>query len=103
MRILVKPVGLPVEVREVTDSYRGIKEGLDGALLDHITFKVMGTVLNIWIDDEGKLKGLEPQFFLPWGDTLNGPLVFTGGADEEGNTLGITPSQEAVVRLMFED
>ena len=58
----------------------------------------LGDDLDLWVDDEGKLKA-EWEINLPASvlmqrsgvpDVVAGTGLLTGGADDEGNTLGIS-------------
>lgn len=66
----------------------------------------LSPLLHLWVDDEGLLKPdrtvnpvlgalvvAETQSIL--GQQLYGHAVFTGGADDEGNTTGLTDRQAA--------
>lgn len=65
--------------------------------------------LDLWVDEEGKLKdGWEPN--LPAigllhhhgrRDLVAGTALLTGGADEEGNTLGISDETAAEVQRLL--
>ena len=54
--------------------------------------------LTLWVNEEGKLAGKTPNFVATnfytrkYGvvDIVVGTVVFTGGTDEEGETLGLT-------------
>lgn len=68
-----------------------------------------GTRLYFWLDEEGKLerRPINPRatalaHALGWSaDLLVGPVVLTGGADPEGNTLGLTNTQyQALTTLL---
>lgn len=63
--------------------------------------------LTMWCDEEGKLVGLDhnPYAQFMWDtvfgahtDYLVGDIVLTGGADDEGETLGLTDEQEQIIR-----
>lgn len=57
--------------------------------------------IDMWIDDEGKLKNLKPSILLMHQgqkiDYISGPCVFTR-YDEEGYTWGLTDDDVKVVR-----
>jgi hypothetical protein len=101
-RILLVPVeGEPTVITVGEDEELGVKlhELVDGY------FECIGldqTGLSMWLNDEGKLNGMDwnPRGQLAWdaaygvaSDFIFGPVVFTGGADSEGNTLGLTDEQ----------
>ena len=61
--------------------------------------------LTLWVNEEGKLTGKTPNFVATnfytrkygAGDIVVGTVVFTGGTDDEGETLGLTT--ETIVLL----
>ena len=65
--------------------------------------------LTLWCNEEGKMNGLAVNYFATelWEsvygatDIIVGDVVLTGGADDEGETLGLTDNQiEALKALM---
>lgn len=80
--------------------YEAIQNGLDDGFFQHINLKVDGVWLDIWLDEEGKNKELPVNLQVP-GDDLHGPIVFTGSADRNGETLGLSDEQyEASMKLL---
>jgi len=80
--------------------YEAIQNGLDDGFFQHINLKVDGVWLDIWLDEEGKNKELPVNLQVP-GDYLHGPIVFTGSADRNGETLGLSDEQyEASMKLL---
>lgn len=62
--------------------------------------------VTMWINEEGKLDGLPLNFHgtMFWSarfglgtDEIVGDIVLTGGTDDEGDTLGITPDVEKTI------
>jgi Domain of unknown function (DUF3846) len=57
--------------------------------------------LTMWVNEEGKLEGLKKNAKATalWQDNFGetdvvvGNVVFTGGADKDGNTIGLTEEQ----------
>ena len=78
--------------------YDAIKQGV-GGWLEHTELVINGEKIDIWLDEEGKLKDLPVNMFIP-GDVLVGTLVFTGGADMYGNTMGLNDAQLAALADM---
>jgi hypothetical protein len=90
------------------DGYKDIQKVVGG------TFDVVVSdtgETSLWFNDEGKLNGMDPNFKATkiwWQlnpafdgqDYLAGPVLITGGADMNGNTLGVGPEAEDVVRSM---
>ena len=100
MQVIVKRVGEAQELVDVQGDVYNTLQSHIGGWFEHIELEVDGTVVDVWLDEEGKLKNLPINLRVP-GDVLVGPLVFTGGADAEGRTLGVSPSiVEAVTRLL---
>jgi hypothetical protein len=65
--------------------------------------------LTMWLNEEGKLVGLahNPYAQLAWDkrfgahtDYMVGDVVFTGGTDEEGATLGLDQDTADQIRMM---
>lgn len=89
-----------VEVREfeIGDSYQLLRDAVEG-YIECVHLSSLG--VDMWLNEEGKLIGLEPNalatyLFLREFNTLDvimGNVIFTGGADEEGETLGLTEEQ----------
>ena len=69
-----------------------------GGHFDAVSLPKLG--LTMWVHDEGKLLGFEPNRYgtLMWSteygqsDVIVGNVLLTGGADAEGNTLGLPQS-----------
>jgi hypothetical protein len=87
------------------DGYKDIQHVVGGTF-DVIVSESGET--SLWFNDEGKLNGMDPNFvatkilwklrpeFYP-NEYLAGPVLITGGADDEGNTLGVGPEAIGVV------
>lgn len=64
----------------------------------------------IWCNEEGKIIGLPKNSFatelfqLQFGavDVINGNVVLTGGADDEGDTIGLTDEQVEQYKYLVE-
>ena len=80
MRVIVKDPGKsPVQIT-IDGSLQSLQR-LIGGYIEHVRFT--GDV-GILVDEEGKLKGLAPNFFLPAiEDELVGTVVFVGEDGEE--------------------
>lgn len=92
-----------------TSSYDLIKRGIGSRnWFDHVNVDAafcrdFGHTIDFWVDDEGLLKEL-PVNFAAWtldGRQLVGPIVITGGADAEGETLGLKASAVAALRALL--
>jgi hypothetical protein len=91
------------------DSLRGMREAIGCQLVDCIEV-IPGSAsrpgIDIWIDDEGLyakapnfLAGAVAAFLLGYipNYPLFGDVLFTGGADSEGETLGLTKRQAEIL------
>jgi hypothetical protein len=67
--------------------------------------------VTMWVNEEGKLDGLPLNFHgtMFWAasygfgtDQIVGDIVLTGGVDDEGDTLGLSPEAEEVIRTALE-
>ena len=97
--VIIKTDGTKSVVEfEVGNSYNLISQAVGGWI------EVVGLdkrQADLWVNEEGKLKGL-PQnpiatslFMEEHGrmDVIVGNVIITGGTDENGDTLGLTPEQ----------
>ena len=80
MRVIVKDPGKsPVQI--TTDGSLQSLHRIIGGYIEHVRFT---DDVGILVDEEGKLKGLAPNFFLPAiEDELVGTVVFVGEDGEE--------------------
>ena len=89
-----------VDILDVTDatSY----DALSGAVEGWVECIALSDTLDMWCNEEGKLTALahnpfaQAMFDQAFGigrDYIVGNVVFTGGADDEGNTLGLKNTQ----------
>lgn len=99
-----------VEVEQDTDefvSYATLSRAV-GGMIEAVT---LPNGLTLWVNEEGKLDGLPVNeyatrlFVSAYGavDIIVGNVIITGGADENGETLGLTDKQvaELVAELLF--
>jgi len=83
---------------EVGNSYNTIKTAVNG-YIECVHLPSLG--VDMWLNEEGKLNGLPRNAFgsLLWvreyglTDLMVGDIILTGGADDEGETLGLTDTQ----------
>lgn len=98
---------MTVEQYEDGKSYDFIKNGV-GGWIECVHLANLGGV-DMWVNEEGKLDGLpvNPIATLAWirdygmTDVIVGNVVFTGGADEEGETLGLNDEQLANIKNLL--
>lgn len=75
-------------------SYQMLRDAVDG----YIECVAIQEGIDLWLNEEGKLIGLQPNLVAtklyrnayPTNDFIVGDVVITGGADEEGETLGLS-------------
>jgi hypothetical protein len=87
---------------EVGNSYDLIRNAVHG-LIECVS---ISPELDIWLNEEGKLTAMELNEFATalyrktynTPDFIVGDVIFTGGADEEGETLGL--SDEMLAKLI---
>jgi len=96
-----------VETREFTvgESYEVIRNAVNG----WIECAVVGEDIDLWLNEEGKLIGLEPNrtaTYLFWNkygvgsDIIVGDVFLTSN-DGEGETTGLTPKQVEFLKEEF--
>jgi hypothetical protein len=93
------------EVVEFDNSncYEMLKEGVGGWIE---CVRLPATGIEMWVNEEGKLNGLEQNSYgtALWSDSYGltdvtvGNIVITGGTDDEGETLGL--DDETIVYLL---
>jgi hypothetical protein len=96
-----------VETREFTvgESYEVIRNAVNG----WIECAVVGAEIDLWLNEEGKLIGLEPNrtaTYLFWNkygigsDIIVGDVFLTSN-DGQGETTGLTPKQVDFLKEEF--
>ena len=99
---------MDAEIRTFTvgDSYELLRDAVDG-YIECVHLPSLG--VDLWCNEEGKLTGL-PQndiatllFHKEFGafDSIRGNVIFTGGADDEGDTIGLTEDQIKALTELF--
>lgn len=89
---------------DVENEYKTLSDGVGGyieCVRLPTTAEDLGSPIDMWVNEEGRIKGLPYNHFGSLLYTMNfrtdepivGDIVLTGGTDEEGNTLGLTDSQ----------
>ena len=90
------------------DTLSALQKGVGG----YIEPVDLANKLTMWVNEESKLNGsahnaiasawwnaIHPDYF----DLMFGDVVFTGGTDEEGNTLGLTAADVTFLTNLFEE
>lgn len=86
-----------------TIGWKPISDLLNGAFIEHVNYNrtLRENNIDIWVDDCGKLEGLEPSVILMEDgeilDVLAGNVVFTS-FDDEGNTLPLSEEQIKIIK-----
>lgn len=96
MKVVIKN---PFEKPVVTEIEEGLKplQKLVGGLIDNV-YELTQQNINIWINDEGKIYNLEPNFIVYGGsDIVVGTAVFTG-YDDEGGDISLTDEQITIIK-----
>jgi hypothetical protein len=93
------------KVEELTVDFTSLEtvQKLVGGILQVIDFTPS---LSAWMNEEGKLMQLPVnlsatkvwEFFFGFSDVLVGDVVFTGGADSEGNVMSIGDKEIGMLR-----
>lgn len=87
-------------------AYQTIRDGVGG----YIEAVTIDFDITMWVHEEGKLLDLPHNKFAQqawnrthgeFSDYIVGDVVFTGGSDDEGYTLGLTPEAEDKVRKIL--
>jgi len=97
-----------IEVMEVEQiEYDTLYEAVNG-LVELVS---INEDIDMWLNEEGKINGLEPNIIasliynkvFPNFDVIMGDVVITGGADEEGNTVGLSDESIHDVMALIQD
>ena len=95
MRVVYKMPGEKPEVRDIGNELEDLQELVQG-WIEHVTLK---EGLGLIINEEGKLHGMMPNFFLPRiEDMIVGPAVFVG---EAGGDFTDIAEEDADLILLF--
>ena len=96
MKVVIKK---PFEKPVVTEIEEGLTplQKLVGGLIDNV-YELDEHNINIWINDEGKIYNLDPNFLVFGGnDIAVGTAVFTG-CDSEGGDISLTDEQITIIK-----
>jgi hypothetical protein len=95
------------EALESADEFVGYSTLSDGVggMIEAVT---LSDTLTLWVNEEGKLNGLPVNVFATalftsvFGsvDIIVGDAVLTGGADDEGETLGLSGENLAFLEMV---
>lgn len=105
MKALVLKTNNTIEVEEDTEefvSYATLSRAV-GGMIEAVT---LPNGLTLWVNEEGKMDGLPVNdyatklFTSAFGagvDIIVGNAIITGGADDEGETLGLTDKEVSIL------
>ena len=104
MKALVLTTDNTIQVEQDTDefvSYATLSRAV-GGMIEAVT---LPSGLTLWVNEEGKLDGLPVNeyatrlFVSAFGavDVIVGNAIITGGADDEGETLGLTDEEVSIL------
>jgi len=97
-----------IEVMEVEQiEYDTLYEAVNG-LVELVS---INEDIDMWLNEEGKVNGLEPNIIasllynkvFPNFDVIMGDVVITGGADDEGNTVGLSDASIIDIFAILQD
>jgi hypothetical protein len=97
-----------IEIKEVESiEYETLYEAVNG-LVELVT---INENVDMWLNEEGKINGLEPNIIasliynkvFPNFDIVMGNVIITGGADDEGNTIGLSDESIQDVMVLIQD
>lgn len=86
-------------------------ETLSNAVNGMVELVSLDSEVDMWLNEEGKLIGLEPNIIasiiwnkvFPNFDVVMGNVIITGGADDEGNTVGLSDESINDVMALVQD
>jgi hypothetical protein len=98
-----------LEVIDLGDTVEESSDALSNAVDGWYQAVDINETLTMWMNEEGKIDGLPfnaiatKLFQARFGmvDIIMGNAVLTGGADDEGDTIGLTDEQVQQFKFMF--
>ena len=102
IKVIIKKVDQPFEIKEVDDDYKSMQRIVDGYI--EYTPLDRGENIDIICNDEYLINGSKANFIRPErGDVIGGDVLFVG-VNEDGETLSLTDEQiEAVKEYLQEN
>lgn len=97
MRVIYKEPGKESEVRNISNELETLQE-LVGGYIEPVTLSAR---LVLIVDEEGKPKKKEDNFYVPaLHDMIVGPAIFVG-VDEGGEEFGDISDEDAMIVMQF--
>lgn len=91
MKVVIKEPQKAPYITEINSDLETLQQQVGGRI-DNV-YDLVSEGINIWINDEGKLNGLIPNFYIYDGiDIVVGTAVFTG-FNQEGESISLTEKQ----------
>ena len=97
LNVVIKEPGKDPFIKRIEDDLTTYQEIL-GGMMEMVPFE-KGQVL--LCNDEGKLKGLEPNLILPSGEIIVGTAIIVGTDGEEFRSLTDEEAEEAMLWLQI--
>ena len=97
LNVVIKDPGKEPFIKRIEDDLTTYQEIL-GGMMEMVPFE-KGQVL--LCNDEGKLKGLEPNLILPSGEIIVGTAIIVGTDGEEFRSLTDEEAKEAILWLQI--
>jgi hypothetical protein len=97
MRVVIMRPGQPPEVDSISDGLSGL-QNVVGGWIEQAGMLSLSTKRQVvlYCNEEGKLRGLEPNFTRRDGEVIVGPVVAVR-LDEHGNEIAMTLEEAADV------
>jgi len=99
MKAIVQNPGESPKTVELSETLKDLQGLVGGYVTTFYVPEFEEAGITAWANDEGLLIGQQPNLFV-YGQPIVGPVVFTGHNDE-GETVGLTGPQEALVRTFL--
>lgn len=97
IKVVVKEVNKPCEVREITNDYKAFQGIVEG--LYEITQMPNREDIDIACNEEYLLNGMDANLVVPEHENvLGGPLIFMGYDPENGDSISLTDEQIVAVQ-----
>jgi hypothetical protein len=103
MKVGEQPELKEYEIEQENDTYEIVRTAVGG----YIEALRLSDTCTLWINEEGKINELEPNFILTdragnQVDFVVGDVIFTG-VDEEGYTVGLSQEDIELIQERFTD
>lgn len=98
MRVLYKEPGKAPEVKDIDNTLEAL-QGLVQGWIEHIELRE--NRLGLIINEEGRLHGMDVNFYMPRTGTIVGPAVFVGESGEE--FTDILHEDAEVLKIFFSE